>query len=348
MRNEKQVFEVAQPPDDVHRSLAEVRESVEMVRSDIRRTKTDMTRFQDEHQSHVRRTTALCVIVILLIGGLAGMLWYASPMVKQHQGLLSQMPLMRSAFDTVSGRIAATEEKIGSWADDRSGFVDRMSKIENTVGSNLKTVRNEARLWAQQITADVGQKLQALENRITGVESIQREHAQETAQLRQESTRLQGELEGVRKELAGLREENAENAQQIQQVTQAQQSTRNDLTGLDRRLNSNQTAVSALANQIDRQRIDFQVQTGQTEQIAAGIYMTVKQINVERQRVDGWIQIASDGRFVWLRGEGAQKPIEFSSQRDPRPYRLVFTRVEQTGTTGYLLVPVTNTASLPD
>ncbi len=340
MRNEKQMFE-AQPPDDVQQSLAEMRESVEMVRNDIRRTKTDITRFQDEHESHIRRTTALWVVVVLLFGSLAGLLWYASPMVKQHQGLLSQMPLMRSAFDTVSGRVTATEEKIGEWTKDRSGFADQMSKIENTVGSNLKTVRNEARLWAQQVRTDVA----ALENRITGIEAIQREHAQETSQLRQETAHLQGELEGVRKELAGLREENSD---QIQQVTRAQQSTRNDLTGLDRRLNSNQTAVSALANEIDRQRIDFQLQNGQTQQVAAGIYVTIKQSDIERQKVDGWVQIASDGRFVWLRGEGAQKPIEFSSQADPRPYRLVFTRVGQTGATGYLLVPMTNAASLPD
>ena len=343
MRNEKQIIEVTQSPNDaVQQSLAEMHESVEMAKNDIRRTKTDITRIQDEHESHVRRTIALWVVVVLLFGSLAGLLWYASPMVGQHRALVTQIPLMRSAFDAVGGRVTSTEEKIGEWANDRSGFADRMSKIENTVGSNLKTVRNETRLWAEQIKTDVGQKLQGLENRITGIEAIQREHAQETAQLRQESVRLQGELEGVRKELAGLRQENAD---QIEQVTRTQQSTRNDL---DRRLNSNQTAVSALASEIDRQRIDFQLQNGQTQQVAAGIYVTIKQGDIERQKVDGWVQIASDGRFVWLRGEGAQKPIEFSKQADPRPYRLVFTHVGQTGATGYLMVPVTNTASLPD
>jgi chromosome segregation ATPase len=245
-------------------------------------------------------------------------------------------------LDNVNTRARDTEQKISEWENDRVGFSDRISKIETSVSSNLKTVRNEARLMAQQIKTDMGQRLQALQSRVSGVESIQREHAEEVARLR-------SDLTGVRQELASVREENVRQASQlnsqIHQVQQAHESTRNDLSGLDRRLTSNQTAVSALAYQVDRKRVDFELQNGRTQQVVDGIYVTVKKTDVERQRVDGWVQIASDGRFVWLRGAGAQNPIGFSSRADARTYQMVFTQIGREKAAGYILVPNTSTAS---
>src|SRR5262249_32819842 len=192
------------------------------------------------------------------------------------------------------------------------------------------------RLMGQQIKSETGQSLHALQNRVTGVESIQREHSEEVARLR-------NELSGVRQELASVREENVRQANSLNgQIEQVRESTRSDLSGLDRRLSSNQTAVSALDHQVARKRIDFELQDGHTLQIADGIYVTVKKTDVERQRVDGWVQIASDGRFVWLRGQGAQNPIDFSSREDARPDQLVFTHVGQNTAAGYILVPITS------
>ena len=338
MRNEKETVQASRT-DPIWREIAEVRESVELTRSDIRRTKNDIQQYQGAHESHVRRTRALWAIVVLLVMGVLGFLWYGSPLLKEHQGLLGKMPVLQSTLDNVNTRFRDTEQRISEWANDRVGFSDRMSKIETSVSSNLKTVRNEAQLTAQQIKTDMGQRVQALQGRVSGVESIQREHAEEVARLR-------NDLAGVRQELASVREENVRQANQlnsqIHQVQQAHESTRNDLSGLDRRLTSNQTA---LAYQIDRKRVDFELQNGRTQQVVDGIYVTVKKTDVERQRVDGWVQIASDGRFVWLRGEGAQNPIGFSSRGDARPYQMVFTQVGREKATGYILVPITSTAS---
>jgi hypothetical protein len=118
------------------------------------------------------------------------------------------------------------------------------------------------------------------------------------------------------------------------------------VSGLDRRLSSNQTAVSALSYQVGRKRTDFELKNGRTLQVVDGIYVTIKNTDVERQRVDGWVQIASDGRIVWLRGEGAQNAIDFSSRADARPYQLVFTRVGRNSAAGYVLVPITSSSSV--
>jgi len=342
MRNEKEIPGSAQPAD-IWREIADVRSSVDMTRADIRRTKNDVEQCQIEHDSHVRRTRALWALAILLVGGLGTLTWFGVPTLKDHQGVLSNMPALQSTLDRVGVRVAATENKISEWANDRIGFSDRMSKVEQSVGSNLRTVRNEARSMAQQVKSEIGQNLQAIQNRISGVESIQREHGEETARLRAETGRLQSELDGVRKEFASFREESA---RQNLEVAQAQEAARSEVSGLNRRLNSNQSAVAALNYQVDRERFDFELQNGRTQRVIGDIYVTVKQTDVERQRVDGWVQLAGDGRIVWMRGEGAQKPIEFSNREETRPYRLVFTRIGRNSVAGYVLAPPTATASL--
>jgi predicted nucleic acid-binding Zn-ribbon protein len=297
-----------------------------------------VTENQVAHESHVRRTRALWLIVILLAVGAAGLSWYGSPLLKEHEGLLGKMPALQSTLDNVNNRVTGSEQQISAWAKDRVGFADRMSGIEKSLGSNLKTVRTEVRSMAQQMKYETGQSLQALQNRVSGVESIQREHSEEVGRLR-------NELAGVRQELASVREENTRHANQISQIEQAHQVTRNDVSGLDRRLSSNQTTVNALSSQVDRKRVDFELQNGRMQQVVDGIYVTIKNTDVGRQQVNGWVQIASDGRIVWLRGEGAQTPINFSSRADARPYQLVFTRVGPNSAVGYVMVPITTSAS---
>jgi hypothetical protein len=338
MRNEDETLQASQT-DAIQKELQQVRESVELTRSDIRRTKNDIANYQGEHETHVRRTRILWGIVVLLVLGAAAFSWYGSPLLKEHRALLGNMPALQSTLDKINTRVMGTEHQISDWANERAGLSDRMSKIEQSVGSNLKTVRNEARLMGQQIKAETGQSLQTLQNRVTGVESIQRERAEEVA-------RLQNELSGVRQELASVREENVRQATELySQVEQVRASTRSDLSGLDRRLTSNQTAVSALDHQVARKRIDFELQNGRTQQVTDGVYVTVKKTDVERQRVDGWVQIASDGRFVWLRGQGAQNPIDFSSRADARPDQLVFTQIGRDTASGYILVPIASSTA---
>src|SRR5215475_12151737 len=123
MRNEKETFQASRT-DPIWREIAEVRESVELTRSDIRRTKNDIEQYQGAHESHVRRTRALWVIVILLLAGAAGLLWYGSPLLKEHRGLLSNMPLLQSALNGIDARVMGAEGQIGQLANQGTGYSD--------------------------------------------------------------------------------------------------------------------------------------------------------------------------------------------------------------------------------
>jgi len=99
--------------------------------------------------------------------------------------------------------------------------------------------------------------------------------------------------------------------------------------------------IRLLADAVDRNRIDFEIPRNKTEEVAPGIFLTVRDTNVERQQITGWLQISEDGRTVWLRDQGAEKVMIFKTTHDDRSHELVFTRVGKQGVAGFLLIPTT-------
>jgi len=96
------------------------------------------------------------------------------------------------------------------------------------------------------------------------------------------------------------------------------------------------------ADTVNRNRIDFELSRNKTQEVAPGIFLTVRDMNVERQQINGWLQISAEGRTVMLRDQRANKPMVFTTKRDERSHELIFTRVGKQGVSGYLLIPVTS------
>jgi len=102
------------------------------------------------------------------------------------------------------------------------------------------------------------------------------------------------------------------------------------------------TSPKLLADAVNRNRIDFEVSRNKTQEVAPGIFLTVRDTNVERQQINGWLQISQDGKTVWIRDQGAHKAMIFTTKRDERSHELIFTRVGKQGAAGYLLIPASS------
>jgi hypothetical protein len=110
----------------------------------------------------------------------------------------------------------------------------------------------------------------------------------------------------------------------------------------ERGSNPSGSNTKLLADTVNRNRIDFEVSRNKTQEVAPGIFLTVRDTNVERQQINGWLQISADGRTVWLRDQSAQKAMIFTTKHDERSHELIFTRVGKQGVAGYLLIPATS------
>ena len=65
----------------------------------------------------------------------------------------------------------------------------------------------------------------------------------------------------------------------------------------------------------------------------------MQKTDVSRQQIDGWLQLVSDGKILWLRQHGIHQPMLFRNQKDDQTYEVVFTRVSKDGAIGYVLLP---------
>jgi hypothetical protein len=272
------------------------------------------------------------VVSALLIVGVIAIAWFGFPLMTKHSSQPNPLPVANAAPDPLDARLKSAEEKLIGWTKEQAGLVDRMTQIEKSLGTNIRRARSEAIALVEGVKREMGQSLGAIQSRLSGIESIQQETHDEIA-------RLQDELATARRDLEAMRQTTAQQTSQVHLIEQAQQSTQNEVSGLQNRMLSSQNRVDALSHQVDRRRIDFEVSKDRTDEIVPGIYLTIRRTDVGQQQVNGWLQIASDGRFLRLSGTGAQHPIAFSSRSDERASQLVFTRIDGHSAAGYVLVP---------
>jgi hypothetical protein len=281
---------------------------------------------------NARRTGIVWTVAVLAVASVIAVAWVGFPFVTKHDGLPKPLPAAQAQPDRLGVRLSSAEEKLEAWPKERAGLMDRMSQIEKSLSAGIRRARTEALALVEGVKRDMGQSLSTIQTRLAGVESTQVETHDEMA-------RLQNELATVQRDLEAVREINALQASKVRQIEEAQQSTQNEVSGLQNGMLSNQEAVTALSYQVERRRVDFEVSKDRTDEVVSGIYLTINRTDVARQQVDGWLQIAGDGRFLWLHDAGAQHPVAFSSRGDERAYQLVFTQVEDGSAAGYLLVP---------
>jgi len=328
--------------DEINR----VRETVEQTRNDIKRTRRDLDEHVEKYQSRFRRILVFGAIVVLIVAGLIGFSWYGYSSLKDYGPLLTQVPGLQKLASTMNDRLTSMVGKVSYWVNDQTSLTERMAKIETTVGSNLRTARSQAESLAnqvgQRIREEVGQNLERLQSRVLNMESSQRENLDHVSQL-------QSEIGNLHQEIASLQQQNAERLSDLRQATQSDvdaissrmTTMNNQVTTMNNQVIAHANRLVAVSNQIDRERVVFEVSMDKTQQVAPGIFVTLKHADVAFQKVDGWMQLADEGRILWIRGLGLQQALTFVTRADDRTHELVFTRVDPTGATGYVLLPMT-------
>ena len=94
-----------------------------------------------------------------------------------------------------------------------------------------------------------------------------------------------------------------------------------------------------LIDAVNRSRIDFELSRNKTKEVAPGFFLTIWEMDVEHQQINGSLQISAEGRTVMLRGQRAQKVVIFATKRDVRSHELIITHIGRQDVSGYLLIP---------
>lgn len=286
---------------------------------------------------------AIGAIVILLAVGFVGLSWYTHRSVGNDNLAVAKIPVLQKSADAMGDRLSSIEGKMSSWTSDRKAFSETMARFQQTIGSSIESARDQVQAAAnevgQKLREEVNKSLQRLQNRVENVEATQRESHDQLAAA-------QNEIGSLRKEIDGLQKQNETRLTELQQAQNNAQSNANKLNskvgGIDDQVTAHTKSLNTLNEQIERDPAMFELSNNKTQQVAPGIYVTIKHTDVTHQKVDGWMQLADEGRIVPIRNLGTLQPFPFLTRSDDRSYELVFTGVKKNGATGYVLVPHSN------
>jgi uncharacterized phage infection (PIP) family protein YhgE len=299
----------------------------------------------DVENSHsgLRDPRILWGAIVVIVLSVVGLSWYAHSFMTGTGTLLAEIPSLQQLTNTMGDRLNAVDGKLNEWASDRTTLTDQIAKVEKAASANLKTARNQAQSIAnevgQRVRQEMAENLQRLQARLGNVESTQRETADHVSQL-------QAELTSVRQQMASMQEQNAQRLSEVQAAAEADVNRINSqMSTMRGQVTTHADKLQALNNEVGRERTTFALSANQTRQIASGIYVTVSHTDVAHQKVDGWMQLADEGRIVWIRGLGAQEALTFATRSDNRTHELVFTAIQPNGASGYVLLPTANSQS---
>jgi hypothetical protein len=240
--------EKAEGTADVHEEVTALRDLVTHARTEVSRTRHRLEQRQEEIDSHLRRTNALSILVIVCIVAVSSMVWFGLPLLREKEELSIRLSAMQALIDSVQGRLSSLESNPPPASQNSADF--RNPPAENKPVPAVLTPQPKA------------------------------------------------------------------------------------------------ASLSLFADDaVARRRIDFKLSRNRTEEVAPGIYLTVRTADVERQRIDGWIQIADDGRTVFIRDQATEAVTSFATRHDDRFRKLVFTKVDKYTVAGYVLVPTASTRS---
>src|SRR5262245_40721169 len=212
------------------KDMEQLREAINRVGSDIRRTQQELHRQQDAHESHNRRFRVVAIVLAVLALLVVGACWLVYPTLKQQSKFAGDMIGLQSSNTTLGQRINSVEANLGATMATLPQLSSNMGQLEATMKSSLRTAGDQAQAAVtragQRIRDDVNKTMQAIQSRLAGVESNQREASERTNELQQQ-------IAGLQRQVASMREESSTATAKIQQLEEAQQSRAQMLSRLD-------------------------------------------------------------------------------------------------------------------
>ncbi len=194
---------------------------------------------------HARRNSPVVwIFVVILAAVLGALIYYGYRTVKTQDIRITQVFGRQGTLNTLGQRADAAESKLHDLTSDWQSVGERMSRLEGRVTTEIKGTRTYAETLTQQLhkemTSEMESRTSTMDDRLSQIEAAQ---AQQRVQMAQVESTLK------------------------QDIAAEQAANGRDLISVREQEESNARGVSALSERLDRRRVDFQMEKGQTELI---------------------------------------------------------------------------------
>lgn len=269
----------------------------------------------DTRHSSAGLWVGLAVLAVALIAGAS----YGYEALKKNSTQFAHFSTLVDSLAAIHQRVSGIESRLDAWKGEHQALVDRMKKLDVEFRSGLLQARKQTQAAVMEaedrLQQELDQRTQALAARLAQTEAAQHNDRVRMAKLEQE-------VANARQELAAFQQAHQ---QQLASLRRREAADHNDLASINHLLQTDQ--------------VSFEAEKNQNEEIVPGISLRVTGTDVQYQRFSGYVWVVRDHRTIWIRGQGAERPVVFYSGSNNQAFELVVTRVDKNGTVGYLLLP---------
>jgi len=310
--------------------------------ADPQKHESDGERFPAEATRHRYFRTATCILIVCAIGAAA---WLAYPALKQEYASLAAVPAVAQAVATLRAEVHEAEQKAAEASPaQQSALRAEADRLAREVLARMEAATRRASDSAQEAYNQLQQRVETeIQNSANRLESLSARLSTLESSFESEREAHQTQLAELRQEVGQLREQASEQSEQMAklrgEVEQASSGATEQITSVRRDEDRDHRDIEALTGRISMEKIPFEATRHHDTEVGDGISLYVSSADVEYRRISGWMWLASDGRTIWLRNQGAQQPVIFYGYRDGARRELVVTNVAAGSVTGYLLVP---------
>jgi chaperonin cofactor prefoldin len=294
------------------------------------REEHEKERLREPSQRHHHVLSAAVIVLAAVIAGLA---WYAYPILKNHDSSLARLTGIEPVIGTLNGQMKSAESKLADLSSSHDALGQQVGELGREMRARVESATRQASdastVMLHSVENQIEVQVSGLRTRVANLESSQEKEQERIASLQQELSQVRGDVARQSEELATTRRQIDGNSaamdQQLASLQQSEQHNRND--------------VDRIASNLAVERVSFEVSKGHSRELAPGISMGLTRTDVPFHRVNGWMWFMPDRRTIWLRGQSVQEPVIFYGLEDGKKRELVITHVTRNSVVGYLILP---------
>jgi uncharacterized coiled-coil protein SlyX len=272
---------------------------------------------------HGHRGLWIGVAFVLTIGLVGASTRWLNSELRAQGSSIAKLLGMQKTVDSLSDRMIGAETALSTFPAEMSKVSGRMDALDKKVTAVQKAATAKPAASASPAVAELGSSVAKLNEQMA---MLQAQHEDDAAKM-----------EALRQDLANTRQETALQFATVKSTIP--HDAMPDVATLKNAVDRNDAGISSLANKIDRDRHDFEVHEDRVVEIVPGVLLTIRNTNVGRQEISGWIYLENDRRVIYLKNHGLLQPITVYGVYGKDSHDIVITRVRKDDAVGFVLSP---------
>ena len=281
----------------------------------------------DEVDRHQHWVVKLGIAVVSLAVLTVACGWWLNLQLNAQGTSLANLLGMQKTVHNLSLRVSSAEAGLKAFSEQWHKVAGNADERINALDKKVGEIRQApaGKTMIASAPANLA-PITDLENRVG-----QLNETVSTLQTRHENGEAQ--LGSLRDEVDNLRRENT------QQIAAVRSETGPEVARLRSVVDRNQAKIASMSNQVDRDRREFEIYQDRALEVAPGILLSMKETNVERQEINGWVYLQNERRFLYLKNQGLLRPITVWSIQEQQAHDIVLTKVREKDALGFVLSP---------